>query len=72
MAGMLIVIRIVPGPYPKFSALEALIGMVLYTLVVYTFSTPVIKMVNAVALFAIKRMYESTNEFIRSVLRLNK
>lgn len=71
-AGMLIVIRIVPGPYPKFSALEALIGMVLYTLVVYAFSTPVIKMVNTVALFAIKRMYETTNEFIRSVLRLNK
>lgn len=72
MFGLLIVIRNVPGPYPKFSALEAVVGVLLYTFIVYLFSTPVARMANEVALLAIKQMYNSTIEFIRIVLRLNK
>lgn len=69
---MLAVIQSVPGPYPKFSALEAVIGLVMYTVVVYYFSTPVAKTANKVVLLAIKRMYESMIEFVLIVLRLKK
>ncbi|MCT2911650.1 polysaccharide biosynthesis C-terminal domain-containing protein [Weissella confusa] len=65
MVGLLVVIRNVPGPYPKFSALEAVVGVVLYMFIVYLFSTPVAKTANKLMLMAIKRMYESIIEFIR-------
>ncbi|CAM2855252.1 polysaccharide biosynthesis C-terminal domain-containing protein [Weissella confusa] len=68
MFGLLSVIRNVPGPYPKFSALEAVIGVALYMVVVYLFSTPVARATNMIMFMAIKRMYESAVEFIRITL----
>lgn len=72
LLGILAVIRSVPGPYPKFSALEAVVGIVIYTIVVYFFSTPVVTTTNIVVMLALKRMYNSLIEFIRVVLRIDK
>lgn len=72
LLGILAVIRSVPGPYPKFSALEAVVGIVIYTIVVYFFSTPVVTTTNTVVMLALKRMYNSLIEFIRVVLRIDK
>ncbi|HJE31565.1 MAG TPA: polysaccharide biosynthesis C-terminal domain-containing protein, partial [Weissella confusa] len=72
LLGILAVIRSVPGPYPKFSALEAVVGIVIYTIVVYFFSTPVVTTTNTVVMLALKRMYNSLIEFIRVLLRIDK
>lgn len=67
-----LVIHGVPGPYPKFSALEAAVGLIVYTIVVFVFSTQVAKVVNTVIVLAVHRMFESTIEFIRIMLRIKK
>lgn len=67
-----LVIHGVPGPYPKFSALEAAVGLIVYAIVVFIFSTQVAKVVNTVIVLAVHRMFESTIEFIRIMLRIKK
>lgn len=69
---LIAMVRAGVSAYPKYSALEAAVGLVVYALVVVSFDTPVAKATNQVLLFSGKRMFESTIEFIRIVLRIKK
>lgn len=69
---ILAIIHVVPGPYPKFSALEATVGLIAYIIVVFVFSTPVVRKADVVLSFALKQMVTTTIDFVQMIFRYKK